>query len=544
MTQPARKPNVQLPLARGTPSAGHPTAPKDRDSRSVLRAMAGGELVFAVVGHVGSGTSYVANLLQNVLQNSDLLGGAFEVYVLKARDEIAEWARTNSKELPAEGAKDLDSVIALQDLGDEMRKADHAAVARAIALRIREKRATSMGGPVPTDDELVMPDGKRRAYIVDSIRHPAEVHLLRSIYRNAFTLVGIVCHEDERLKRIRLKYTDAGTTDAMTFMRRDEKSPQKHGQRVSEAFYLSDAFLDNSVPRTVDNHANPAWQVSEQLERLARILTHREIVRPTTAETAMVVAYGARARSACLSRQVGAALVDSQGNVVATGTNEVPRAGGGVYGQGHGSDESANEAYFDSRCAYQEDSYCHNTKTRDEIIEDLLQELPALAVNRQQSIAKLRDSRIGALLEFSRAVHAEMDALLSSARTGAGTVGTSLFVTTFPCHYCARHIVAAGVHEVQYVEPYPKSRAFDLHSDSITRDAAKGIASDPAHGKVVFKAFTGVAPRMYARAFEKDRDLKAEDGTQNFGEPDWGDAWELSKVSYVQLEVELSRRGP
>ena len=38
-------------------------------------------------------------------------------------------------------------------------------------------------------------------------------------------------------------------------------------------------------------------------------------------------------RSACLSRQVGCALMDSAGTLIATGTNEAPRAGGGVYGE-------------------------------------------------------------------------------------------------------------------------------------------------------------------------------------------------------------------
>ena len=38
----------------------------------------------------------------------------------------------------------------------------------------------------------------------------------------------------------------------------------------------------------------------------------------------MFHAYGARMRSDCLSRQVGAALLNSGGSLIATGTNEVP----------------------------------------------------------------------------------------------------------------------------------------------------------------------------------------------------------------------------
>ena len=57
-----------------------------------------------------------------------------------------------------------------------------------------------------------------------------------------------------------------------------------------------------------------------------------------------------------------------------------------------------------------------------------------------------RKTRIKALVEFSRSVHAEMDALISLARSGTKLpAGSNLFTTTYPCHSCARHIVSAGI---------------------------------------------------------------------------------------------------
>lgn len=70
------------------------------------------------------------------------------------------------------------------------------------------------------------------------------------------------------------------------------------------------------------------WTVNDNLSRLVKIITHTEIVRPSLSETAMYEAHAAGLRSACLSRQVGACLVDDKGNIVALGTNEVPKAGG------------------------------------------------------------------------------------------------------------------------------------------------------------------------------------------------------------------------
>lgn len=62
--------------------------------------------------------------------------------------------------------------------------------------------------------------------------------------------------------------------------------------------------------------------------------------------------------------------------------------------------------------------------------------------------------------------------------------GATLYSTTFPCHNCARHIVGAGIARVVFVEPYTKSRAEQLHSDSIAIAEA-----DPDEKKVVFDPF-------------------------------------------------------
>src|SRR5690349_8629760 len=45
--------------------------------------------------------------------------------------------------------------------------------------------------------------------------------------------------------------------------------------------------------------------------------------------------------------------------------------------------------------------------------------------------------------------------------------GATLFCTTFPCHMCARLIIASGVKAVVLIEPYPKSKTHDLYSDSV-----------------------------------------------------------------------------
>lgn len=496
------------------------------------------ELVFAVVGHVGSGTTAVAEQLRALLID-EAEGAKYEVHILKARKAILEWAGEQKKQLPKEDNADLNVVTALQDLGDQMRQEtkDNSVVARSLVREIRRKRAESVGTSL--DDKPVTPDGKPRAYILDSIRHPAEVHLLRHVYQDAFVLIGVVCDEDVRRQRITEKYKNAGGEYAREFMQRDARAKAKYGQRVSDAFHLADYFVDNTVSRQDVRE----WSLPEQLSRLRKIITHSEIMRPDMAETAMHYAQAAAMRSACLSRQVGAALVDAEGNLIASGTNEVPAAGGGVYGKSIDSEG-------DDRCAYSPRAggglTCSNTTEQNQIIADLIKAIPELRGapgDRQFALPlEIRETRIGDLIEYSRAVHAEMDALLSAGRTGTSTVDSKLFVTTFPCHYCARHIVAAGVEEVQYIEPYPKSQAIKLHSDSITTTKKDRVIPPDPGGKVLFRPFTGVAPRLYKRAFEKDRDLKnGSTGARELGTPDWGTAWHLRRVGYTELEALLAK---
>jgi len=528
----------------------------ERDSKSVILGSDSNELVFAVVGHAGSGTTLVAQTLKAVLNETRINGDAVDVRILKARDVIKQWALAHNKTVPmenAEGHRFISDVKTYQDLGDEMRghatasgAQDHAAVAKGLVLGIRATRAEILN-LASTPGEPVPPDGRPRAYILDSLRHPAEVNLLRAIYGDAFVLIGVVCEERKRISRMSEKYRDAGRDIVREFMKRDEAASESYGQQVADAFHLSDFFVDNTVDRTMSDglSGNKHWLVTEHLSRLITILTHAKLVRPEIGETAMHHANSAKMRSACLSRQVGASLVDSEGNIVATGTNEVPKGGGGVYGESFGPDPS------EARCGmypHESQRFCRNTREQNEIIDDLISSVLELknvdTARKTQLRTELRRTRIGQLVEFSRAVHAEMDAILSAARQGGSLVGTRLFVTTFPCHYCARHIVSAGVDEVQYIEPYPKSQALELHPDSIQIEGTGWIPPSLGGNTVLFRPFSGVSPRFYKKAFLKERDLKDKaTGEMKIGLPEWGQPWSLRRNSYIQLEADLSRPG-
>ena len=491
-------------MGDGTPLTQPPARPGRIEALALARAAQGPDLVIAVVGAVGSGTSSVARVLGRLLART----GAASV-AIRARDVLEPAAPLDWAAAGAEPP--IRRFTALQAIGSRLRhENDNAFVAAGMIAGIHAARSEKPGPVVA---------------ICDALRHPAEVQLLRSVYGEAFWLLGVVCDERTRHARLMRKYGFApddpdAARAVQDFMGRDENSGVEHGQKVAEAFRFADFHCDSSASlpwADAPDDVLDAWPVTADLDRfLGLVRGGRPMLRPTEAEQAMYHAYAARLGSACLSRQVGAVLLGHDGQLLATGCNEVPRAGGGLYGEGEDDPAEVERG----RChAY--GGFCRNTDERNKLVDHVMELLEEQGVElgsgpRRTLLAqRLRRSRLGHLVEFSRSVHAEMDALISAARRGVSTTGTRLFVTTFPCHNCARHIVAAGVDEVQFIEPYLKSKALALHDDSITLPHAGWVAPSvarrqglPGPQRVCFRPYVGAAPRLFRRAFLKDGEVK------------------------------------
>jgi len=221
-------------------------------------------------------------------------------------------------------------------------------------------------------------------------------------------------------------------------------------------------------------------------------------------EYGLFMAKAAALRTLDLSRQVGAAIFSPTGEIIALGSNEVPKANGGTYWP----DDNFDDREFKRR----EDS---NEIRKRELLTELLS-----AIDHNGSIEswlakpEIRDSQFMDALEYGRIVHAEMCAISDAARLGRSTAGSTLYVTAFPCHMCAKHIVAAGISKVVFLEPYPKSLAARLHSDSIGFEGRDRGRYKTFPG-VEFQHFYGLTPRRYNELFERG---KRKDKSGNFVE--------------------------
>lgn len=519
------------------PLAKPATAPSKRAKspdyvRQKIEEARSGDLVFAIVAHIGSAESAVRGVLIEELGK----GYEYEPHFVDVSELIIGTAKSIGNPVE-EGRGRLDRTENLQRKGDWLRENFGNGIIAGLSIQkignLRESKADSQ---------------KPLAFIIDSLKHPDEVDVLRDVYGDAFYLISIVCGLETRVRRLKQpsKYGQDLNKGLVTaeeleirienIIKRDEADTAKKdfGQQVRKTLHRADYFINNSDEQK---------DVGPQVRRFLRIIFGQELERPNHDERGIYAAWGAAMRSACLSRQVGAAVMNANGEIVSTGTNDVPRFGGGLYPSFVDDNDGEDRAKHDHRCYHSESdvhrqqliqisrlnsplegnlnieeksAYCRNDLVKQTIYEDIFNQLKSQKLlTAEATLGLLREAiestRVKDLVEFSRAVHAEMDALLSLTRSGSGSpVGGTLFCTTYPCHNCARHIVAAGIYEVVYIEPYPKSMALVLHSDSIEESVLpySSRATREENQKVRFRLFAGVAPRRYADLFEKRTELK------------------------------------
>lgn len=489
------------------------------------------ELVIGLVGYVGAGCSTAAKRLHIILD-----AAGYKVHKIKLSSLIEDHWKDETVpravDGPGEGLSKLNRARRLQDLGDDLREGDRGYAIASLAVKaIRQVRGTDKVGE------------SKLAFIIESLKHKDEVDLLRRVYDQSFRLVAVHCDRPTREGRLigdalsDAKYAGVDKRLILDFMDRDEKDGENlNGQQVRDAFYLADYFIDNNFK------SSDGANITADLKRFSQLLLATDLVRPTLGERAMYHAHAAGLQSSCLSRQVGAALVSRDGEIVATGTNDVPRFGGGIYSEGRKPDSRCHAwDWTDGTIKF---VGCHNDRRKAGLRHDIGQWIAAnlssqLAERahpvptfgndtaekaRSEAEARIREFLSGDdaiysalpgvkdLIEFSRAIHAEMDALLSAARGGISPVSGSLYCTTYPCHSCARHLVTAGVRTVFYIEPYVKSLATELHSDAISGVPVR--PNDPPNNqqKMVVVPFTGVGPRMYEDFFSKRSDIKGVGG--------------------------------
>jgi dCMP deaminase len=232
-------------------------------------------------------------------------------------------------------------------------------------------------------------------YVVDSIRHPAEVKVLRDADRN-FKLLWVDASAEMRLARIRHRAREGDPLDLGDLARLEGmelRNEDPAGQQLSAVQALADVVITNE------------GSLADLHQAVNRVLgANLYFERPGWDEYFMNVARVVASRSNCVKRKV-AAVVTVDRRIVSTGYNGTPR---GVRNCNEGGCARCNAFGVGGR--------------------DLAECLCS---------------------------HGEENAITQAAYHGVSLRGASLYTTHCPCLLCTKMIINAGIREVIYNADYP-----------------------------------------------------------------------------------------
>ena len=233
-----------------------------------------------------------------------------------------------------------------------------------------------------------------RHYVIDSIRHPAEVEALRGL-GTRFRLLWVDADPALRLERLRARGRpgDPDTLERLLELEgRERGSTDPAMQQLDAVAALADVTLRN------DGTLEALYEQVQQV--LADSLG---FTRPSWDAYFLSIAQVVASRSNCVKRHVGAVIARDR-RIVSTGYNGTPR---GVRNCNEGGCPRCN-AFAES----------------------------------------------GSRLDECLCSHGEENAIVQAAYHGVSVRGGSLYTTFFPCLLCTKLIINAGIAEVVYNAAY------------------------------------------------------------------------------------------
>lgn len=251
------------------------------------------------------------------------------------------------------------------------------------------------GGPGALAEGLIsqlLPD---RNYVIDSIRHPAEVEALRR-FSPEFRLVWVDASETRRFERMRQRGRPGDPTE-IEALRALEARELTNSDVAGQQLLAVEELADFVVP----NEAS-----FEELHGAVREVFRESLFfeRPTWDQYFMSIAQVVASRSNCVKRKV-AAVVTRDRRIVSTGYNGTPR---GTLNCNEGGCPRCNDlapggtGLLDCLCS-----------------------------------------------------HGEENAITQASYHGASLQDATLYTTFSPCLQCTKMIINSGLSEVVYNTDYP-----------------------------------------------------------------------------------------
>jgi dCMP deaminase len=237
----------------------------------------------------------------------------------------------------------------------------------------------------------LLPD---RNYVIDSIRHPAEIATLRALGRG-FRLVWVDADPKLRIERLRSRNRSGDPASLDTLLEQEGRERSGGGESAQQL----DAVEALADVRLRNEGSLPALHVAVQ----ALLEASTGFQRPSWDEYFLQVAKVVASRSNCVKRHVGA-VIQRDRRIVSTGYNGTPRG-----------TRNCNEGGCPRCNAFAES---------------------------------------GTRLDECLCSHGEENAITQAAYHGVSVRDATIYTTFFPCLFCTKLIINAGLAEVVYNASY------------------------------------------------------------------------------------------
>jgi deoxycytidylate deaminase len=355
-------------------------------------------------------------------------------------------------------------------------------------------------------------------FVIDCLRNPYEALYLRKIFPD-FYLISTYADPTIRFERIyknRLSVEGESLncknakSDFEKADRRDsgkiikENIERVYKQNVTKCVQISDFAINNN-----ENRLDGEAIIHEKIMRMLALILSPGACKPTLDEVFMNMAYTMAVKSNCICRQVGTVIKGADGYIVGAGWNDIARGevscgltairdlnNSSVHRPLLSALSESNDWPKEDIAKNEQFCFCFkDEKAKKEIPQKVANELEKtddndLIEHKEKLYDVVRNVDLHQL-EFCRALHAEENAIIQSAKIGGASIkNASIYTTAQPCTLCAKKIKQSGIRTVIFTDPYPKSLP-DIFMSSIH-----------------LKQFEGVKPRSYMKLFMANHNQK------------------------------------
>lgn len=311
---------------------------------------------------------------------------------------------------------------------------------------------------------------------IDSLKNPFEIVYFKERYSAYYTFS--IHSKDEiifkRLETIGMKYLEIEAIHKKE-LNIDEKDKQRgsldsnkdfNSQNIIECIQRSDIYIDNNQDKKDTLY--------KQVFKYLSLIVHPGLITPSKDEIIMQLALNAKFNSGCISRQVGAVVLNKYGSVKSIGWNEVPEGQMPCLLRSHSEllNNSSSVIYskYEKEKVRNEDSFKYIFTKENP--NNQYEESNKKGLNDSfcfKSIQNKIDDNKNQV--YTRSLHAEENAFLQASKYGnSEIIGGQLFTTASPCFLCAKKAYQLGMKRIVYIEAYPdisNEQVFDIGTNKI-----------------------------------------------------------------------------